>query len=697
MGPKLQLFLHLVALHRLDDRHDEIRQWRELAEAGCVDEQMAELLVYQVQEFINGNPRPNRLPRAPQLEELYPRGAPDLVIGHLSERPEVPVGLFVKGPIFSIFTGQTGYGKTTSQRALILQIIEYNKRHPDAPITLFIIQIRAGDFSDIVSLVPDKSVYFDTSHGPLLGLNAPRGVLPRHWVHDIVTSLCARSGLQYGGITLAAEILWLLAHLNPDGAEPLVWPDFQMLLDLNTIAPPGLFSAKADYNRSLLQVLEGVCLGAGDCTATSNGLDLQRDVIDAGKWVCVISLAQLSPPWLTGFILDILGMQLLHYCAANEHRPGWTDKIMVVDEADSYVSAMAEAAFPSGMGVCSRLFRLGRLWGIGVVLGLGEMALAARHVLGSASHHFVFSLKHSADVIAARDTLRLQDRAEDIIPALEPGEAVIRLPGTWSYAMLAQMDYVQTNTKPAPQCSPSPAKPSIKLDDRPDVLEALKKKMAERNASAMRIQKAQNADLGDDASKLLKLATENMWLPVARLWEKMPAVSAGTQKAIVKELADRELAEFEDVRIGRNDQRLILVQPKGWELLGKKVPVIRGRGKVGHVTCAHWVAEYFAAQGLTAELEWLVPASTPAHHADVAVRRADGRYDCVEIVIHCSENVNQHLRVLMASSHVTNAIIVAPQQKQLADLSAAAQRDEALRPHMDRIQFEQLSKFRKEV
>jgi len=125
------LLLQLIRAYHLDDRYKDMRQYRELAEMRLLDEHTAEALYYiALSRIPEVERRQNFLARAPDYEELYPDRPPDLTIGHLVENEDVPIGLFIDGPMFCVFIGRAGAGKTTGVRSLIRAVGQYNKARP---------------------------------------------------------------------------------------------------------------------------------------------------------------------------------------------------------------------------------------------------------------------------------------------------------------------------------------------------------------------------------------------------------------------------------------------------------------------------------------------------------------------------------------------------------------------------------------
>ncbi|MBN1510074.1 MAG: hypothetical protein JW955_24725 [Sedimentisphaerales bacterium] len=693
MGPKAQRFLELVRYWHLADRHAHIRRLCELAEYGLLTEEVAEAQLYAIRPRIEEQMRrPNFLHRAPEFEELYPHGPPDIVIGKLEENEEVPVGLSLKGPCHCIFAGQTGYGKTTAIRVLILKVVEYNRLHPDRPVYLVIIENKAGDFSDIRELIGDRCVHYDLHEQALMGLNPPRTVSPSIFVNDLFLCFCSRTGLRFSSVTLIEEFMFLLSEMNRGRAGDLICPDFNNLLDLSMLAPPGTFSSKTEYDLSQQQILHGLRQASGRLYCCSNGLDLERDVFQKGKWAVVLSMVQISPPWLRSFVQDSLKLQLLHGRMARGYRPGRTDCLFIGDENDPYVSKKAEEAFPSDMGICSRMFRMGRQFGLGDVLGLGQMGLAAPHVLGSAAYYFIFHLQHSTDVAQAAATLALTRGAESILTSLDRGEYVARLPGTWSHAVLCQGEYVESSAVVAPEPDPSPASPSRSFEEFPDMMQTLGKRVAEQEKNRLRQRKMKKFRRSKTAGQILRVLADHPNRTVAELSRLItPPPSREALEKALSELEEEELVEIEPVRVSRTTQRFIELTAKGYEAVGASPPKKHGRGGVAHRCVSHRVAEWASRHGYRSCLEWLVPGTS--HHAD-AMWSIDSQNWAAEVAIDCLDNLVHHVRCcLVSSDKVHRMVIVAPQKQTLSELRGRIESEESLSGCLDRLLYETIDTY----
>lgn len=240
--------------------------------------------------------------------------------------------------------------------------------------------------------------------------------------------------------------------------------------------------------------------------------------------------------------------------------------------------------------------------------------------------------------------------------------------------------------------------PSARLSEIPELAAAVTDLGNQIRAAKLRNSKAKKRTLSDAAIKLLTAAADHPFVRVAELWKWIGgSIGPDTRKTAVAELSSLKLARFDDLRVGKTAYKLIMLQREGWEWLGRKEQTYRGRGGVAHVSCAHWIAQSLATEGFAAAIEWMVPSTSTAHHADVACQLADGSWDVYEIVIDCDSNLLDHLHAcLLESTVVSSVVIVASQNKQLAELKTMVEADERVRPLLDRVRYERVTKYIKE-
>jgi hypothetical protein len=694
MGPIARRLYQAIAEYRLDDRFpDELGPIRQLLEWDELPEDMAEVMLYQIQpEIEKQKRRPNLLHRAPRMEELYPNAPPEVSLGHLAERPAVPVGMFLNEPAHGIFAGTTKAGKTTAIRKLIIALEEHS-RSSDRPVSVICLY-RKSEFNDLPELLGPRWRHYDAHTSLALGMNSPAHTPTNAWINHISKLFCARAKLQMAWVNLANSIRWLMPLLNPHAREPLLWPDWQLLLDLAR-ALPTFFGTKRDYHQSLVQKLEAITQSSGNLFRTFNGLDLERDVVSQGQ-CAAINIANYEPDWVRRYLMDLLVSHVLMGRIDRAQRTDRLEALFVIDEADDDVSEKVEENFDNVMSPIPKCLRMGREFGIGVCLGLGSMGLASRQILSAATYHYLFKMGDADSVSEARRTLLLPPGAHAILPALEPGECLVRMPGSWSHAMLGKIDYVPASQVTTPHYDECPHIPAKRLAEMPQLRQAISEARKQSGKDEVRIEVAQLADLHSKARELLFQASMHPYWPVARLYDLIGPPIPAERKTIQLELQTAEYATFEEERIGKKNLLLIELQEKAWRLLGSSPVPLVGRGGISHKTFSAWIAMIGEKRGYQVDREWIIPGTS---HPSDACWLGDQKCRVFEVVVTATENLSGHLRAALVDGResVSQLTIVAPRQAMLENIGRQLGSDPEVSGLLDQVDFVPVEIFEKEL
>jgi hypothetical protein len=696
IGPIARYLLEIIQRYNLEAHAPDARRAVQLYRLGLLSESMAKSFLGRLQLRIkDAERRPNYLHRPPTNEELYPHGPPDIVIGRLAENPDVPLGLFLTDACHCLLAGTNKAGKTVGIRRLINSFEEYN-RTAAKPISLIVLDYKGGDFADLPARYGTRWRHFD-AHGALrLGLQNPPGVPPNIWVSQLVSSFCTRAGLISSAVTLANLIRWLVRVMNPQECERLLFPDFQLILDVLRKLPPKAFAEKLPYVESLKQMLEGATQASGNLLRTFGGLDLERDLIEPGL-SAVLSMRNLSPPWLARFLVDLLVLQVLVGRVQRGHKVDRVECVLVIDEADNDVTFENDELFRTAMPPLTRCLREGRELGLAVVLGVAALRPVSQHISNSMAHQFVFRMVHADCIETARRALLLPANSHSILGALEPGECVARLPGSWSHAVLAKIDYIPPCRDAQPKYDEHPYVPAKRLHELPEVMKAVEELGRRIAPPKPDTAVEEHAKLEATTRELLFLASLHPYWPVARLMDVMETrPSPPLRKVILDQLRNSNLATVKDVRSGSKTQALLELRESGWSLLGKPVVKTRGRGELPHRTFSTWVAMVGEKLGHTVELEWLVPPAR-THPVDVAWKIGTA-WHVFEVSTTALSNLGEHLTAIFApGSPVQKATIVAAQKEQLKRLRR--QLDPAWHDAIaeGRIDFQEIAFFEKEI
>jgi len=342
MSSALAALRGLINTHGLDQRDPAAAYIKERMDQGQMSENQARAYWLALQPLATEvRRRRNYLNRAPELDEIYPDGMPDLIIGELVENPEVPVGFFLDDSIHTIFTGNSGAGTTTGMYNVILATNERNRRFPDDFSSCVFWATKDATPLAIADAVPDCAVV-DTRTALRVSLEPPGHVPDDVWNNELGQMTSHRGGLQYGSITIIEMLNFLARAMNePPSEHGRLYPTFENLYELSTMAPRGVFESKEQYQQSVNQVLRQLARGTGSLfQAARGGLDLERDIVAKRKHL-IIDARGLSPKWVRALTSDILLKRLL-LGRQFDDRTQHGRCLIFWDEADEDVSRKTE-------------------------------------------------------------------------------------------------------------------------------------------------------------------------------------------------------------------------------------------------------------------------------------------------------------------------------------------------------------------
>ncbi len=659
MKEKAKYLAELIRKYALERDPENGPFWENvlfMCEQGLINDGEAELLLIRAKQDIEkARDHPNYLHRTPTKEELNPTGPPDIRIGALTEEPEVEVGVRFDGPFFAVVAGATGRGKTTCIRTFCRRVNEHNRRHPEKPVLLVILDRKGGDYRDFGEDLGFRCLSVHSTFR--LSLEPPNGVQPRIWINLVADAFCARGGLKASWTTLVHAIQWLLAVLNPEGKEPLVWPTFGLLLEVLTKLPQETFSTKAEYTQSLIQVLTAVVLSSGTVFDAARGFQIERDVLQARQSV-VIHCHNLSPDWCLQFLADVLLQQELARATALQLRPACPRILYIVDEGDADVSAEADESF-TDMSTWSRLFKRGREFGIGAAVSVSSTRNLSNLIQENCTGLWVFGLEPVA-VAHAAHCLGLPSGGHLRFGWLKKGECIVRLDGPWPHAMVCAVDHTPPSRAVDTAYDSHFFVPGKRLAELPHVqaaVAALAREVLEgkRRRKAQETTAEQPRGLSELAHQFLSFAYEHPYMPVVRMFEAMGRPSAREQNKVRKELEADDLASFDKVRIGKTEILLIELTDEAYRLLRRQPLSKPGRGDLVHRTICNWISMALAKSGLSPVLEWTVPGSR--HPVDVAAQ-VNGKWEVYEVANTTTENLPDSVRACLRSNVVSKVTVV---------------------------------------
>jgi len=667
--------IRIIKHYLLDYRFPKWRETLFLIKQGIYDDAFCEILISEAENDAEEIEKQGLfLWRAPEEEELYGDRPPDIELGRAIET-DVRIGILYKeGPKNVLIFGSAGSGKTVTCRDIIVGIDTQNQLCPDNPTILWVLDMKS-DNQDLKQILKGDVILLSISDNLRIGLNGPPNVPPYIWIGQVSISLAVRLGLAVSRTCLAGIISLLLVVLNPgltqsDLTDPtvtvhLTWPSLAMVLDALRIKKIlDLYSTKAGYGQTLVQLLSGLLHDSGRLFDCSEGLDINKEVIGKNQH-CVIAAYNIP-----SYIVHIVNDYFINYMSVSRffenYKCDHTDVLFVYDEADLLLESDFENAFSDGMSPTNRLNRLGREIGLMSLTSVSSPQAASEHIRRSAYYSFGFNLADAHSVNAAVRHFQIDPRCSRLISSLRPGQCIFRqTQASWSDAIWCEMDLVPPARNIGKLHYPKQKfNPAVRLANAPHVIKDIKAVLEENDKTQRRLAAATSSDFEQLAIRLLKLAVENLYVPVARLMDRLGKIAPKTQIALRRHLEDREYAKFEEPRIGRADRLLIEVTEKGYSELGLPIPQgNKGRGSITHRHFARWIASFFAQQGNKAQIEWLVPGTN--HPVDVAVH-IEGKWHVIEICVTSDDNLVSHIKACFEQSKkVAKMTIVAGTQKDL--------------------------------
>jgi len=519
----------------------------------------------------------------------------------------------------------------------------------------------------------------------LLGLQPPRGVIVYVWIHIICTLIAVRGNLIASASTLTSMMRTVVGFLNRNRSdEPIIFPDFRLLKEVAEFVPHNLWAGKLEYLKSLIQVLAAI---ADNCPyfRAFSGLDVDRDVISQGK-SCVIEIPTLYPAWLRLFVIDLLIAQILYSRVHRRHKVDTTEVIVYLDEADADVSFISsDAAYADAYSVLAQLLRMGREYGIMVVIGTGTLGGMSKFISSSFQYKFFFNISEGDQMLQAKRNLLLPYGGEAMLRDLEPGKCIVQQTQLgWSHPMWCEVDYVAPDRNRGPiEYDSHPFMASKCLDELPELQSFLKGLLAERVRGNLR----RDSAASKYARKFLNAAVLHPFKPVAKLWADVGAnIRAATQAKVRNELETAGLASFVSPRLSR--RKVLLIHPKdaAYELFGHSPPTRKGHGDIEHTHYCNWINMVGQAEGYRTKMEALIQGTK--HLSDVVWWVGEELW-AFEVISKCHQNIVSHLTAsFIQSDAVAFVNIVAPQKRVLDQVKKLVHEEMSLAPYEHRIRYE---------
>ena len=660
-----------------------------MLEAGMISEPMARDLLQVIETDIEQlKDFPDATHRLPDAEQFYVNGRPHVRLGHLVGDPELEFGIRFDSAAFLVIAGLIGFGKTTAVRRLLKGIHDYNQLHPDKTVVVLVFDRKGGDYADMPVQFGWK--HYDIYKTLRLSLQAPPGIAPQVWINMVATLFCARTGLKAAWVTVANALRWLLAVLNPTSKEPLLWPDFGLLLAVLNALPDTAFSSKAEYTRSLRQPLEGIVHATMETFTAFRGFQA-HDLIDNGQ-SAVISMPSMLPSWSRQFFVDLILSSILQQRIATSHRVDDVEVFCIIEEGDGDVSEVSELMFPDGMCPISEWWKRGREFGLGGCVVLSSLKPASKLVLQNSTTHIIFHTNDPESNLEASRTLMLGQGGPMTLNQLETGECLVKQSRGWHHTNRGKIDYVPPCRTRVTEYDSHPYVPSRSLSELPYVQKAIRKFKDELKAGKKQTED-KDTRIAEWSKQALHIWASHPYTPMARIFDKIGPISRKQQLSVRELIEQKHCAEFEESRIGRRNMLLMELTEKSYAALRLPVPQgNKGRGGITHRHFAHWMKDFFEKEGLKASIEWVIPGTN--HPVDIVVQSKDNPR-VFEICVTSVANVLSHIEAcfVSASEAIESLTIVTATKTQLNEVRKTVESNALMLRHTSRIKYEVIENY----
>jgi hypothetical protein len=514
-----------------------------------------------------------------------------------------------------------------------------------------------------------------------IGLQMAQGIALNIWIQIICTLIAVRGKLISAAYCLTNMMRTVVALLNKNRANlPLIFPDFRLLKEIACRVPLTLWATKPEYFKTLILLLEVI---ADNCPMfqTFSGIDLERDVISKGK-SCIIEIPTIYPAWLRLFIIDLLLAQILYGRIHRRHKVDRTEVIIYLDEADQDVSFISsDAAYEDAYSILAQLLRMGREYGIMVVLGVGTLGHMSKYISSSFQYKFIFNISEGEQILYAKLNLLLPPGAEQMLPASKPGECIVQQSQLgWPHPFKCKIDY-----------DSHPFIPSKSYDELPELQKDINDLIAQYKDTNLRQSRRTSPRNDDYADKMLQLIIDNPYKPMVYLWRDLGNVPPFIQTSIRKQLENKGLASFGISRLSRRNLLLTLPTELAYKRSGLPLPKQKTRGGIIHTHFIHWVWKVGIQQGYKAKKEVIAPGTN--HPVDVMWWVEDELW-AFECISTCIENIIRHLQACFIDcKQISIVTIVADQQQILKRIKKIVREEFSLAPFDHRIRYELVSKY----
>ena len=648
------------------DRFDKWRNILYWLEYGNLDDDTCSFYLFQAKAQVEHlKETGNFLDRAPfSVEELYGPGVtPNLLIGKLIEKPEIELGLHLPPPLNMLVSGASGSGKSSTLRTIALMANKLRDTH-----NLRILYIDPKGDATAFPMYGSEWVVLNDQN-LRIGLNNPVDVFSHKW-NDVVGSiLAARCGMKLAKSCFVGILNFLVGVLNKDhGSEPLLYPSIAEVLEAVKVKPiADFFSSRADYIKTLIQVLHGILNESNKIFSCRRGLDI-NNLFAQGKNV-IFNTMQMGQSTAM-IVVDLILQQLLQPRLINRTNPSRPYVLIIIDEADTLLDpGKTDEQFPHSMTPLQLILRLGRELRLIVCVGISSLLKLNYHITANMTYFFNLRTTDPKSLYCSMQTLQLKKGCENLLSGLANGQAVFKqaLP-SWHRPFLVQINYI-----PAPQDNASSFDMSVVNDAIPDdsiynipgIEEAIRKVAQANENTKLQTKRVLTggSKLHDDAMATLQMAASMLYHPFLVVFRKLGITNSGYQDKICHYLEKEGLVVFEELEVWRLPKRLGYPTSKGFAEIGVPEPSRTGRGSLSHRAMAHWIKWALEAESHAVYIEYILPGTS--HPVDVA-DLYNNTIDAYEIILTCTGTIESHVTKCFADcTEVRSLTFIVPLKKMI--------------------------------
>ena len=683
----------LIINNYLHCRHPvELEKEMKRFERGRVSEQRARHLFKKIQPWLQKQfTEKNYLPMPPTIEDLELDTKPfDIQLGTLTERPDVPFGLYLNSGVHHIIiVGKPGSGKTVTLRVYIKSVLE--SLFDDPPV-FFVFD------SKKVLINPEK--IFGDNYDHLLvidsnkfkiSFNPPSDVPPHIWTGPACSVLAARLGMIVSRIPLSQIYQWLYPLLNGP-------PSIELILDCLNNAPAWCWGEKIDYISFLTQALRGLLVEGGETFDAETGFDATKYI--KNRRHCILDTANCNPVSRRYIIFDLILLQIIIYAIHNNLKTNRVRTCIAIDEADLLTRQEAQQVYEPDLSPLNMLARLAREYGIQLIIGVSGLQNVADYIRTGCDCFIIKKSTDSESMWIIENTLGIP-HLERLLPALKEEQCIFRYAScSYPYPFLGKVNFIEPDhSQKTGEYDSVEFTKSRLLKDLPHIQKALQQRIEERSKDMLRKSKskARKQSLSKNEITFLKFISIQEYKPLNLIFEEMGITSSGVQSTIIKKLTFQKYIEAETFRSESCWFRLGWLTDKGWQFNndGSKYPSTRG--ELIHTSISYNIMFMGKKRGYEESVCEKQLMGTRGF-CDV-LHRIKGLLYVYEVIVGTDKNACKHARdaFIESSESVASLTFVTALKSEHKKIERIILSDPDLVFHINKIHFTTAAKIFKEV